>query len=229
MNGQNRRKLWLSWVWANAWAELLGLGATFLLGYGLFNTLGEPQTLFAVLGFILLMTSTGIIEGSVVGWFQWKVLHMRFEQIVLKQWWLATLLGALAAWFLGSLPSSLMNLGPDEAGTTVIEPPLGLMLLFAAGMGIVLGVILALPQWRVLVRHVNKAWIWLPANSLAWGVGMALIFAGIDLAQRFDAIIGIVFMMVITLFVTGAAVGAIHGAFLIRMTRRPALPEKSNE
>jgi hypothetical protein len=217
MGYQSRRQIWINWVWANAWAELLGLGATFLLGYGLFAYLEEPQTPLAVLGFVLLMTSTGIVEGTIVGWFQWIIVRRLFEKISFKHWWLATLIGALAAWFLGSLPSSLMGMGAEEAGSTPMEPPLALMLLLAAGMGLVLGVILGLPQWRVLQKYVKRAWTWLLANSLAWGVGMALIFAGIDLAQRGSSIAVTVLIMVLTLFITGAMVGAIHGLFLVRL------------
>jgi hypothetical protein len=217
MSDQSRRQIWIHWVWANAWAQLIGLGATFLLGYGLFAFLEEPQTPLAVLGFVLLMTSTGIVEGTIVGWFQWRILRSLFEKISFKRWWLATLIGALTAWFLGSLPSHLMNMGAEETGSTPIEPPLVLMLLFAAGMGLVLGVILGFPQWRVLQKYVKRAWTWLPANSLAWGAGMALIFAGIDLAQRGATIAATVLIMVFTLFVTGAMVGAIYGLFLVRL------------
>jgi hypothetical protein len=225
----DRRKAWISWVWANAWAELLGLGATFLLGYGLFAFIEEPQTPVAVIGFVLLMTATGIVEGTVVGWFQWSVLRKIFKKILFRTWWAATLIGALTAWFLGSLPSSLMGIGPEEVVTGPVEPPLSLMLLLACGMGLVLGVILALPQWRVLRRHALRAWIWLPANSLAWGVGMTLIFAGIDLAQRIGSMTGAVLLMVFTLVFTGAAVGAIHGAFLVRMEKHNKLPGNSSQ
>jgi hypothetical protein len=229
MGDQNQRQIWIRWVWVNAWAELLGLGATFLLGYGLFAYLGEPQTPLSVLGFMLLMTSTGIVEGTIVGWFQWRIIRDLFEKISFKSWWLATLIGALTAWFLGSLPSSLMGMGAEEVGSTPIEPPLALVLLLACGMGLVLGIILGLPQWRVLREHVNRAWIWLPANSLAWGAGMALIFAGIDLAQRGIPITVALLIMVLTLFVTGATVGAIHGLFLVRLAGISRILEISDE
>ena len=62
-----RRDLWKSWVGANAWAELQGLGATFMLGYGIFAYLPEPNSPVSVLWFVLAMTVTGVVEGSVVG------------------------------------------------------------------------------------------------------------------------------------------------------------------
>jgi predicted alpha/beta hydrolase len=97
----------------------------------------------AVLGFVFLMTATGILEGTVVGWFEWRVLRRLFAEISLRAWWVITLLGALTAWFFGSLPSSLMGMGSEEVGTAPVEPPLVLIILLACGMGLILGLILA--------------------------------------------------------------------------------------
>jgi hypothetical protein len=52
---------------------------------------------------------------------------------------------------------------------------------------------------------------------LAWMPGMILIFAGIDVAQRQGTLAAQVAVMALTLLATGAVVGAIHGAFLVRM------------
>ena len=225
----DRRGQWYAWVWANAWAELFGLGTTFLLGYAIFTLVGEPQTPLGVVGFMLLMTATGVVEGSVVNGFQWRVIRRQFEKIRFNVWWGATLIGALTAWFLGSLPSSLMGMNAEEtAGTTVVELSLGLVLILACGMGLILGVILALPQWFVLRRHAVRAWSWLPANSAAWGMGMVLIFLGIDVAQRMQNIMGVLMIMVVTLFVAGAVVGAIHGLVLVRLERLQDAPEQAN-
>ena len=107
--------LWRRWVAANALAEMLGLGATFALGVAIFALLGEPQGSLAALGMILLMTSTRAIEGVVVGLLQWSAMRRSFPRITRKAWIMATLIGALVAWFLGSLPSTLMGLGAQEA------------------------------------------------------------------------------------------------------------------
>jgi len=211
-----RSELWKSWVWANAWAELLGLGATFVLGYGIFVYLPEPNSPVSVLVFVLAMTATGVVEGSVVGWFQWRVIRTKFRNIQFRDWWRATLIGALVAWFLGSLPSSLMSMSSDAAAAAPVEPALGLVLLLACGMGLILGVVLALPQWWVLRGSAVRAWTWLPANSAAWGLGMPLIFVGIDVAQRTQNVVALA-LLAFTLFATGAVVGVVHGSFLIRL------------
>ena len=111
---RTRGTLWLRWVGANALAELLGLGATFGVGVFLFTRMGEPQGPAAI-GMLLLMTASGVLEGTIVGLLQWAVLRRPFPQVTRRAWLAATLIGALVAWFLGSLPATLMDMGADHA------------------------------------------------------------------------------------------------------------------
>ncbi len=137
--------------------------------------------------------------------------------ISLKDWLVAMLAGALSVWLLGIVPSTLMSIGEQSSGASSVEPPLVVMMLLGGAMGLVLGVVLAIPQWLVLKKHVEGAAWWIPANSLAWLFGMPIIFGGIDLASSVDSVLWIV-VGVAALFLTGATIGAIHGAFLIRYT-----------
>jgi hypothetical protein len=205
----------LHWLAANSLAELLGLGATFALDILLFTRLGDAKTVPAAAGMILLTTATGVVEGTVVGQLQWSVLRAPFPQITRRVWVAATLAGALIAWFLGSLPSTLIGLGSDQSGAAGQEPATWLMMLLAAAMGLFLGVILALPQWRVLRRAAPRAWVWLPANAAAWALGMPVIFAAVDLAYNTGTVAGAVAVMAAALALTGALVGAVHGLALV--------------
>lgn len=214
-----RGVLWLRWVGANALAELLGLGATFGVGVFLFTRMGEPQGLAAI-GGLLLMTATGLIEGTVVALLQWSVLRRPFPEVSRRAWLVATLIGVLVAWFLGSLPATMIDMSGNAADASAQEPETWLMLTMAAAMGLVLGVVLALPQWSVLRREVGKAWVWLPANSAAWALGMPIIFAAVDLAYGAGAIWGAVLVMALALALTGTAVGAMHGLALVWLAAR---------
>ena len=51
-------------------------GATFAVGVALFTRLGEPRGLAAI-GMLLLMTATGVLEGTIVGLLQWRRRHRR--------------------------------------------------------------------------------------------------------------------------------------------------------
>ena len=209
------RDLYLRWIGANALAELFGLGATFALDILIFTHLPEPKRFLPALGLILLTTATGAVEGAVVGLLQWSVLRGPFPWVPRCAWLLATVAGALGAWFLGSLPSTLMGLGGDASSASAQEPEMWLMLLLAAGMGLGLGVILALPQWRILRRAAPRAWVWLPANAAAWALGMPVIFAAVNVAYAAGSTAGAVGVMASALALTGAVVGAVHGTVLV--------------
>lgn len=214
------RRFYLRWIAANSLAELLGLGPTFALDILFFTQLPEPKRLLPAVGLILLTTATGAVEGTVVGLLQWSVLRAPLPRVTRREWLLATLAGALVAWFLGSLPSTLIGLGGDSSGAAAQEPETWLMMLLAAGMGLFLGLILALPQWIVLRRHARRAWVWLPANAAAWALGMPIIFAAVDLAYQAGTIPGAAGIMAAALALTGAIVGAVHGVALLWLVRR---------
>ena len=100
------------------------------------------------------------------------------------------------------------------------EPPQWIVLLLAAGMGAVGGVVLSFAQWLVMRGKVKRAGLWIPANMLAWFFGMPVIFWGIDKTFNMPAIWQSVLLMAGTLFIAGAIVGSIHGAFLVRLTEQ---------
>lgn len=182
--------LWLRWVGANSLAELVGLGATLAIDFVIVSRMaGIPGILASIVG-ILLVTASGTIEGVVVGLLQWSVLRRPFPEITRRAWMVATVVGAVVAWFFGSLPSTLMDMVAQETGAAVQEPAASTVLLLAAAMGLFLGVVLAYPQWRVLRKAVPGAWLWLPANCAAWALGMPAVFAAIDFAQRSSALPG---------------------------------------
>lgn len=214
------RALWLRWVGANSLAELLGLGATFALGILIIARIQSIGTVVASFLGILLFAATGAIEGAVVGRLQWGVLRGPFPAITRRAWVVATIIGAVVAWFLGSLPSTLMDMGSQETGAVAQEPATWVIMLLAAAMGLFLGAVLSFPQWRVLRRATTGAWLWIPANCLAWALGMPLIFASVDrayAAYESGSIAGTLLIFAIALALAGAVVGAVHGLALVKL------------
>lgn len=220
MDIRHRFQLWPRWVGVNALAELVGLGATLALDFVIISSIAAAQTMTASLLAIVLMTATGAVEGLVVGLLQWSVLRRPFPSIARRTWVVATVTGAVVAWFLGSLPSTLMDMGAQQGSTPVAGPPLATVLMLAAGMGFVLGAVLAYPQWRVLRRAISGAWVWIPANCVAWAGGMAVIFAAIDVAQRASSTSQALAVAGASLLLAGAVVGAVHGLALVWLAQR---------
>jgi hypothetical protein len=218
------------WILANAIAEGIGLGGTLLLAHFVLGNLeaARPGIASMLLSALLAVALGTVLEGALVGWAQGQVLAARLPGVTLGAWTLATSIGACIAWTLGMLPSTLAGLMEPAAATTPAVPsgpPTWVMTLVAAGMGLVLGPILALPQWRVLRPFAPRAWRWIAANAAAWGIGMVVIFSGMPHVPWHEDAASIAAAIVITCTLAGAAVGAVHGAVLQRMlveTETPA-------
>lgn len=212
--------LYRRWVLANGWSEGLGLGATGLLGWWVMRVTGEPSSIIAVLGTALLVVLGGtLFEGFLVGYAQARVLHKQNPGFRSSRWVLATAIGAGIAWLLGMIPSTAMALaGPAAAGG---EPPAWLngpaQYLLAAAMGLCLGPILAIPQMVVLRGTVGRAGRWIPANALAWAIGMPVIFFGAGAVPHETRMIVAVVIVGLTCLAAGIVVGAVHGLFLVRL------------
>jgi hypothetical protein len=213
-------QLWTRWTLANAFSEMFGLGLTFALTGLVFSKLDSQQTIASILLAFALAVASGGIEATIVGLAQWWAMHPWFPLINKFVWWRATLIGALVAYVLGYLPSTLMNMGEATASSApMAEPPQWIILLLAAGMGAVGGVVLSFAQWLAIRREVRGAGVWIPANMLAWTFGMPIIFWGIDLAFEMSVLWQSILVMAGTLFVSGAVVGAIHGRFLVSLAK----------
>ena len=213
-----RNQLWPRWTLANAFSELVGLGLTFLVTGLVFTKLNGQQTISGIVLSFLFAVTSGAVEATIVGLAQWWAMYPWFPSIEKFAWWRGTLIGALIAYVLGYLPSTLMSMGETTASNApMAEPAQWAILLLAAGMGAVGGAVLSFAQWLVLRGKVERAGLWIPANMLAWLFGMPVIFWGIDMAFKMSAWWQSVSVMAGTLFVAGGIVGAIHGLFLVRL------------
>jgi len=198
---------------------MFGLGLTFLITGLVFSKLDSQQTMTSILLTFIFAVASGAIEATLVGLTQWWAMHPWFPTIERFAWWRGTLIGALIAYVLGYLPSTLMSMGETSASSApAAEPAQWIVLLLAAGLGTVGGAVLSFAQWLAMRGKVQRAGTWIPANMLAWTFGMPIIFWGIDLAFKLSAVWQAMLLMAVVLFAAGAVVGGIHGLFLVRLT-----------
>lgn len=210
---------WLRWVLANALSEAIGLSTVLLVGFGVLG--GVVEGLPGAWPFVASLAAgilLGVFEGTVVGAAQGTVLRRRLPELPLRSWIVATVIGAMVAWGLGMLPSTLMAAGAGEAQAAA-EMPEWFTYVMAAGLGLVAGVILAFVQWTVLrtASGVRRASLWLPANSLAWLVGMPVVFLGMGSIPAGASVAQAVPIVVAATTAAGAVVGAIHGLVLVKV------------
>ena len=211
-----RNRFWQRWVIANALGELVGLGTVAVVGFFMFQRAGEPASIAQVIAFAAVFILLGAFEGVVVGLAQRQVLRTLLPSV--RGWVLATVVGAMVAWAVGMVPSTIASLMQQGVPATSApsEPPLLLILLLAAGLGAVAGPMLAAFQWLSLRRVVpGKAWLWLPANAAAWALGMPVIFLGAQANEVTSSAAAIAGLVASAIFVAGAVVGAVHGRVLL--------------
>lgn len=203
--------LWTAWVGANALGEGAGLGLAFVVGAAVHAWLGESPA------FLLAVLALGTLEGVILGGLQGLVLRRALPSVRPGRWVIATALGALVAWTLGTLPSTLMDLGADAASGPPPEPPSDAVQYAAAAvMGAVAGPVLAVFQWRVLRAPVRRAWRWIPAHAVAWALAMPITFVVGGRVPRDGLTPGFALEAVALLTAMGALVGAVHGLALVR-------------
>jgi hypothetical protein len=130
-----------------------------------------------------------------------------------RAWVVATALAAAFAWSLGLLPSSL----GDRLGET------SLVVLILAGLvlGAALLLSLGVAQWWVLRRYVQPAALWIPANVVAWlvGLGLSVTLMSVLLTEETTTLAVIAIGLGAGLLM-GITVAAITGRFLVRVLGR---------
>ena len=212
-HGLTMRPLVRNWIAANALGEILGLGLAAIVAIAVAQAHAFPpaEELLVVTAAFLVI---GAYEGAVVGAAQWLVLRRVLPGIGARSWITATMAGAVIAWMLGRIPSALADAGASPGA----EPPMAIILPLSAAAGAVLGVILGGAQWFVLRDHVPRARLWIGANALAWAAGMPMIFLAAGIAGPDMSTFAIAAIVLVAVGIAGVVVGAIEGAFLIRLT-----------
>lgn len=214
------KKLWLKWTIYCAAGELLGIACAGGIAYLVNAFIGEPQSTKTKLLVLLIMLIAGLIEGTILSWFQWKVLVRKFSTLPQKIWMFYTILVAALGWFLGMLPSLFFAAGSSEIGEPDASWNFSNPFIFAVlsiGSGLILGAIFGLFQWFALRKYAQKAYLWIIANALGWGLGLGWIYLFASIPTEQSAIYFNIGMGVIGGLLAGLSVGAITGVFLVRL------------
>ncbi|MET7772743.1 hypothetical protein [Nocardia sp. NPDC005366] len=193
--------LWRRWFISVTMGEFLGFMAPAAAGALTVNA--APVLMAAVL------LGAGAVEGAVLGWFQARVLRTAVAGLRPSHWIVATVLGALIAWSVGSVPFLTDGLAGWPA--TVAVPAMvvgGTVLLLSIGVC----------QWFVLRRRVSGSARWIAATALAW-LGGLLAFAAFTspLWQPGQGVALVAAIGVVGGLLMAAVMAAITGWFLVRI------------
>jgi hypothetical protein len=197
-------KVWEQWLIATAIAQLVSLGIL-TAANALIQLTVNPN-----ISVVLILV--GILQGASLGFAQWCVLRQYIRHI---GWWIvATIVGALLAWGLGTMVDVLIALFialSIKVGT--VKTIATLVGIFLLGTGV--GTILGYAQWLVLESHIRNSFIWIIANAIAWAVGLLLAFMSVGFVRLDEFTAHNAIVWVTTGTSMGAVIGGITGIALI--------------
>lgn len=159
---------------------------------------------------VTLAVAGGLIEGLAVAIATGLGLRSVIPGFPLHRWIVVTTAAAGLGWAGGSLPASLSGDSADGS-----QPPLLLVAVGAAGIGIVMGALLGTAQALVLRGHAPHPARWVTGSAVAWTPAMVVIFTGATLP---DTTWTLPQLMIIAV-VTGLLAGAVLGLLLSRAAR----------
>ena len=187
------------WVAACAAAEVVGMTAA--AGAAL---LADTMSGIAAL---MVVIAGGLVEGTALGLAQGTVLARVAPRLSRARYLAATVLVAGLGWAAASAPAVV-------GGGDAEQPPVLLVALGGAALGLVLGSVLGAAQaWalRGAVRHPRR---WVVANAVAWPGAMALIMVGATTPEAGWPVGGVLVTAAVTGAVAGSALGLVSGLFL---------------
>ncbi|MBI3133735.1 MAG: hypothetical protein HYZ14_03580 [Bacteroidetes bacterium] len=209
------RHLFIHWILNCALGELIGIGAAGAIAVGTTVLMGEPESLSEKFVVLFLMMLAGALEGTVLGYFQWRILVRKFHSLPKKTFMAWTISVAVSGWFLGMLPSLFFipeNAQAAEAPVPEIHPLLFIAL--SMGMGLILGALFGLFQFFALRKYATPANRWILANALGWALGMCCIFIFATLPDENTPRYLIIGGGILGGLLAGISVGLITGIFL---------------
>ena len=212
-------RLWRDWTLSCALGEFIGIGLAGIVATIMIVGMGEPQNAVEAWGAYAAMVAVGAVEGSAIGYFQWRVLHRLFPVMTARAWVGATLAVAVLGWAVGMLPSTLTAGAPQPEAASA-QPALWLILLMSAGIGAAAGLVFGFAQWLVLRRHAAHSAHWMLSNMGGWAVAMAWIFLAASWPDESTPKLIVVLGGLAGGALAGLSIGAVTGLSLLRLARQ---------
>jgi hypothetical protein len=211
------------WVAFCAAGELAGFGAAGVLAFALFGAIPDPTTALAAAALVLGCAAIGVVEGAVLGLFQWTALRGVLPALRAREWIGATAAAGAIGWTLGSLPPALVSLSGVAAGSGAAwDPDPAATIAVSATGGAILGAGFGALQWLALRRHARRSGHWIATNALGWALALPLSY----LAGGSDFAAGSAAHAALAAIATGAAMGTIVALATSGSVRRLLLPDR---
>ena len=174
----------INWIFNDAVGIFLGIAAAAGILSLESQWLGQPGTVAGKAEGMVIALVGGLIAGSILAWFQWRILKRRYPGLSWTRWWGNTTLAFIAGWVLAIVPS--FSYTGENAIQQVISPfgiPVFTAMYGSIIFGALLGAFIGFGQWMELRKHREKSAQWIGMNVFGWALGM---FAIVLLGMAFE-------------------------------------------
>lgn len=195
---------WSAWRWTRACIAAETVGMTAASTAAVLSESLSPAAALAV------VVAGGLVEGTALGWWQSGVLQDLYPRLRRRAYAVTTLLVAGLGWAAASAPAAFAGSGDGDDAA----PPLLLIMLFAGGLGTLMGAALGAAQALTLRSAVAHPWRWVGASAAAWTPTMAIIFAGATTPDSSWPAPAIIATGALTGICAGGVLGVVSGAFI---------------
>jgi hypothetical protein len=208
------KKLFLNWLLVVSVGNCVSFAVPALVAVTMNILIGESGNSFTTFVPIGVMMLAGSIEGVVLGFAQWLVLHHYLHKLTFWRWMLPTATAAVLAWGGGQAAFSLLS----PLFHANLNGP-GALLMIVSVLGVVLGVMMGCAQWLVLCHYIRAAGRWIVISTASWAMGMLIIFTGASFLPAETSIALLVSIDLVSFAVMGVIFATITGIALVRLLR----------
>ncbi len=192
-----------------SFGEVLGIGAAATIGRFLFIGFSTSIAQSSALFFFVLVMS-GAAEGIIIGYVQWKSLSRLLVDFHPAIWIIITSLAAITGWLL-ILPPSVVFI---SFFSTLKLINAYYSILYAALAGMAFGGIIGIPQYFIIKRFYNKAFVWIMANALGWMLSFITVYLALLLLSHSTSLLLNFLIIILSCALSGLIQGILTGSAL---------------
>jgi hypothetical protein len=174
-----------------------------------------------------LIAITSVLEGALIGYFQWRVLRGIFPTISGTMWVGATMIAAGSGCLLSWLPTSfaLTTAVASRMGDTTVGTAAAVNICLVTGA--LIGLVWGVAQYAVLRLHVHQGGGWVLASVAAWTISFVPVYFAAFVPDRTTSPLAHVVVAAAAGLVLGSTLGLVHGRVLVALRSRLLVPHMS--
>lgn len=131
-----------------------------------------------------LVAIASVLEGALIGYFQWRLLRRLFPTMSGGRWVASTMIAAGSGCLLNWLPTSfvLTSALASSTGNNSVSTAAAIRISIVTGP--LIGLIWGVAQYAVLRLHAHHAAAWIVASTIAWTVSFGPLYLSAFASDR---------------------------------------------